>query len=141
MKHALPLLSGDSFFVLNTDAFWPLGADKPLGRMLARFAEQQPDILLLCVHPFRATGFRRSHDFCLAPDGHITLDWGAPVIYAGVALVRRHLFDDTPHGPFSLNLLFERAMAAEKLFGLALDAPWLHVGDPEALLQAERVLA
>jgi N-acetyl-alpha-D-muramate 1-phosphate uridylyltransferase len=141
VKHALPLLESDPIFVLNTDAFWPEGSDKPLARMLQRFEEGRAEIILLCVHPFRAIGFRRSHDFCLAPDGHITMDWGAPVIYTGVALLRRSLFENTPEGPFSLNLLFDRALASETLFGVALDAPWLHVGDPEALLEAERVLA
>ncbi len=141
VKKALPLLSGDVFFVSNSDAFWPAGADRPLGRMLEAFERLAPEILLLCVHPRQATGFRRSHDFCLSPEGRVTPDWGAPVIYGGVALIRRSAFENTPEGPFSLYRLFERAMEAETLFGVPLDAPWLHVGDPEALLEAERVLA
>jgi len=141
VKRALPMLASDPIFVMNTDAFWPRGADQPLGRMVALHERGEADIVLLCVHPRNATGFHRSHDFCLAPDGHITLDYGAPVIYAGVALISRWLFDDTPDGPFSLNRLFEQTLEAERLMGVVLDAEWFHVGDPEALAEAERRLA
>lgn len=140
VKAALPMLHSDPFFVMNTDAFWPAGGDAPLGRMLARHAEAD-DIVLLCVQPHRATGFGRSHDFCLDPRGQITLDYGAPVIYAGVALMGKGLFADTPDSAFSLNRLFEAALESENLKGVVLDAPWFHVGDPEALAAAERALS
>jgi MurNAc alpha-1-phosphate uridylyltransferase len=139
VKAALPMLHSDPFFVMNTDAFWPAGSDAPLERMRARHADAD-DIVLLCVQPHRATGFGRSHDFCLDPMGLITLDYGAPVIYAGVALMGKGLFAETPDGAFSLNRLFEAALERESLKGVVLDAPWFHVGDPEALAAAEKAL-
>ncbi|WDR06917.1 nucleotidyltransferase family protein [Devosia rhodophyticola] len=141
VRNALPMLGSDPFFVMNTDAFWPKGSDAPLGRMVAKMADSASDIVLLCVHPVRASGFDRSHDFCLDPRGNITNDYGAPVIYAGVALVRKSLFNDMPDGAFSLTRLFDRALANETLQGVALNAPWYHVGDPEALKTAEAALA
>jgi MurNAc alpha-1-phosphate uridylyltransferase len=125
---------------MNTDAFWPEGSDKPLARMQARY-QDAADIVLLCAQPARASGFARSHDFCLDPTGTITRDYGAPVIYAGVALMGRSLFADTPDGAFSLNLLFEAALERESLKGVVLDAPWYHVGDAGGLAAAERALA
>lgn len=139
VKAALPMLHSDPFFVMNTDAFWPAGSDAPLARMRARYQDES-DIVLLCVQPHRATGFDRSHDFCLDPMGTITLDYGAPVIYAGVALMGKGLFRDTPDGAFSLNRLFEAALEREELKGVVLDAPWYHVGDPRALAAAEAAL-
>lgn len=141
VKYALPMLHSDPFFVMNTDAFWPLGSDAPMARMIAKFEDGDADIVLLCVHPSRATGFARSHDFCLDPFGRITRDYGAPVIYGGVALIKKALFAGTPDGAFSLNRLFEEALDRETLMGVALDAPWYHVGDPQALADAERLLA
>ena len=141
VKLALGLLESDPILVMNTDAFWPQGADAPIGRMLDLFAEKRPDMVLLCIQPHRAHGFHRSHDFCLDPLGQITLDYGAPVIYAGVALMGKGLFEDTPDGAFSLNRLFEAALEREGLKGVVLDAPWFHVGDPEALAAAERALS
>jgi len=141
IKRALPMLASDPILVMNTDAFWPAGSDAPLARLLARFAAGKAEIVLLCVHPRDATGFARSHDFCLAPSGEITRDYGAPVIYGGVALMGKALFADTPDGAFSLNDLFDACLERETLFGVALDAPWFHVGDPAGLAEAERRLA
>ncbi|WP_157959879.1 nucleotidyltransferase family protein [Devosia submarina] len=139
VKRALPMLHSDPFFVMNTDAFWPAGSDTPLQRMLGRYHDGV-EMVLLCVHPRNATGFARSHDFCLSPQGLVTRDYGAPVIYGGVALVGKKLFDGTPDGPFSLNDLFERCIDRETIAGVALDARWFHVGDPQALAEAERQL-
>lgn len=141
IKRALPMLASDPILVMNTDAFWPAGSDTPLGRLLARFAAGKAEIVLLCVHPRDATGFARSHDFCLAPSGEITRDYGAPVIYGGVAVLGKGLFADTPDGAFSLNELFDACLERETLYGVALNAPWFHVGDPAGLAEAERRLA
>jgi MurNAc alpha-1-phosphate uridylyltransferase len=137
VRNALSHLAGDPVLVMNTDAFWPAGADRPLARLLARHRELEADISLLCVHPIRARGFSRSHDFCLGPDGRITHDSGLPVIYTGVAVVERRVFDDAPEGAFSFYPLIETALAEGRLAGAPLDAPWFHVGDPEALAAAE----
>lgn len=136
VKAALPMLHSDPFFVMNTDAFWPAGVDQPLARMIARHEEER-DVVLLCVQPRRASGFGRSHDFCLDPRGMVTRDYGAPVIYAGVALLGRAVFADTPDGPFSLNRIFDAALEEERLKGVVLDADWHHVGDPAGLAAAE----
>jgi MurNAc alpha-1-phosphate uridylyltransferase len=141
VKAALPMLHSDAILVMNTDAFWLPGSDTPLARMLERWDGGEAEIVLLCVHPSRATGFGRSHDFCLDPFGRITPDYGAPVIYAGVALLGKAAFADTPDGAFSLTQLFDRAMERETLAGVALNAHWFHVGDPEALAAAEQELA
>ena len=38
---------------------------------------------------------------------------------------------------FSLNLLWDRALAKGELYGVRLDGRWMHVGTPEALAEAE----
>ncbi|HTN63017.1 MAG TPA: nucleotidyltransferase family protein [Devosia sp.] len=141
VKQALPMLHADPFFVMNTDAFWPAGSDTPLARMLAKFEAGDTDMVLLCVHPSRATGFARSHDFCLDPFGRVTRDYGAPVIYGGVALVTKAVFADTPNGAFSFYPLIEAALERETLRGVALNASWHHVGDVAGLAAAEAALA
>jgi N-acetyl-alpha-D-muramate 1-phosphate uridylyltransferase len=141
VKNALGTLLTDPILVMNTDAFWPLGSDTPLARMSERFAQGGVDIVLLCAQPFRATGFGRSHDFCLAPDGRVTNDFGAPVIYAGCALIARQLVTDVPDAKFSLTRLFDAALQTGTLSGVILNAPWHHVGDPAGLAAAEKALS
>ncbi len=141
VKAALPLLATDPVLVMNTDAFWVGESGKPITRMLDRYAEGGAEMVLLCAHPRDAHGFRRSHDFCLDPQGRITRDTGAPVIYAGVCVLARSLFVGTPDGPFSLSRLLDVTLDRGSLLGIVLDAPWLHVGDPKGLAEAEALLA
>jgi MurNAc alpha-1-phosphate uridylyltransferase len=140
VKAALPRLTSDPLLVMNTDAFWLGSGGAPIERMIARYAAGGVDMVLLCVHPRNARGFRRSHDFCLDPLGRVTNDVGAPVIYVGVCLMARHLFEGTPEGEFSLGTLMEAARDRGTLAGLTFEAPWMHVGDPEGLAEAEALL-
>jgi MurNAc alpha-1-phosphate uridylyltransferase len=140
VRNALPHLTSDPVLVMNTDAFWRPDVDRPLARLRARHRATGAAATLLCVHPLRATGFARSHDFCLDPLGRVTRDYGLPVIYAGSALIERSLFEDMPEGPFSLEKVFDKALAAETVAGAILDASWFHVGDPQGLAAVEEML-
>ena len=60
-----------------------------------------------------------------------------PFAFAGVSLCDERLFKDAPEGRFSLNLLWDRALAKGKLYGVRLDGRWMHVGTPDALAEAE----
>ena len=64
-----------------------------------------------------------------------------PFAYAGAAILHPRLFDGAPDGAFSLNLLFDKAAEAERLFGVRMDGLWLHVGTPEAIGEAEMSIA
>ena len=63
-----------------------------------------------------------------------------PFVYAGAAILTPALFAAAPRGPFSLNLLFDRAVAAGRLHGLRLEGVWMHVGTPEAVSAAEAAI-
>jgi MurNAc alpha-1-phosphate uridylyltransferase len=141
VRNALTVLPDGPILVMNTDSFWPPDRDRPLGRLQDQFRRGGCDFALLCVHPMRATGFARSHDFCLDPHGRVTADSGLPVIYGGVALVSRGLFADAPEDPFSLYRLLEPALAADRVSGTLLGAEWYHVGDPAGRDAVEKALA
>lgn len=136
-KAALGLVETDPVLIANTDAFWPAGQDAPLARMSAVFKDHPGAVILLCAYPSRTLGFRRSHDFFLDPNGAIDTETGLPVIFAGVALVGRAWFADMPEGAFSMNRIFEQAHKQKRLRGVLLEADWFHIGDPEALAEAE----
>lgn len=140
VRQALPMLHADPFLVMDMSGFWPAGSDAPLARMLSSHVAAD-DIVLLCVHPRQAVGFTRSHDFCLSPQGLVTRDYGAPVIWAGVALLGKSLFQGTPSGAFPLDLLLDAALERETLKGVVLDAPWFHIADAAGLAAAEQRLA
>ena len=51
------------------------------------------------------------------------------------------LFDGSPEGAFSLNLVWSRAIGAGRAYGVRMDGVWMHVGTPAALAEAEQYLS
>src|SRR5690606_13335297 len=96
------------------------------------------DIVLLCVAPDRASGFRKGADYLIDADGVLSNSHGRPVVYAGAALISRALAATGPDVPFSLYRHFETARVAGRLKGVMIEAPWFHVGDPLALSRTEQ---
>ncbi|GJD47636.1 N-acetylmuramate alpha-1-phosphate uridylyltransferase [Methylobacterium crusticola] len=140
VRKALPLLGEAPFLILNSDSFWLEGPRPNLRRLAAAWDPGRMDMLLLVASAATSLGYDGAGDFHMDGDGRLQRRAErevAPFVYAGVAITKPGLFAGTPDGPFSLNLLFDRAIAAERLYGLRLDGQWLHVGTPEALAQAE----
>ncbi|WP_345822647.1 nucleotidyltransferase family protein [Methylobacterium fujisawaense] len=140
IRKALPLLGAGPFVVLNSDSFWLEGPASNLRRLIESWNGDRMDGLLLVAPTATSLGYEGAGDFVMDPDGRLERRGErevAPFIYAGVAILTPSLFADTPTGAFSLNLLFDRAIAAGRLFGMRLDGQWLHVGTPEAIRAAE----
>jgi len=60
-----------------------------------------------------------------------------PFVFAGVTIAKPSLFAGTPDGAFSMNLIFDKAAAEKRLFGMRLEGFWMHVGTPSAIAGAE----
>jgi MurNAc alpha-1-phosphate uridylyltransferase len=144
IKKALTSLGPSPFYLLNADSFWIEGYSPNLQSLAGFWDSGQMDILLLTATMDRAVGFEGKGDFFMDPSGRLTRRGErrmAPYVYAGAALISPTIFDDTPEGAFSLNNLFDRAIENGKLFGMQMDGLWLHVGTPEAIIDAERAIA
>jgi MurNAc alpha-1-phosphate uridylyltransferase len=143
IRKALPLLGEEPFVLLNSDSLWIEGRKSNLVRMGTAWDPDAMDILLL-VAPRESLGYDGRGDFHIEVDGRLKRRGegeNAPFVYAGVAILKPQLFAQTPEGAFSLNLLFDRAIAAGRLHGLPLDGEWLHVGTPESISAADERLA
>ncbi len=144
VRRALDRLGPDPFFVINGDAFWLDGPMPTLDRMQAMWDPERMDILLLVKSTARALGYDGLGDYDLDPMGHLTgreEGHSAPFAFASVQIVHPRVFVNLPPDPFSMKLLFDRAEAAGRLFGLNHDGEWFHVGTPAALREAEAFLA
>jgi len=146
VKNALSLLGDEPFFVLNGDGLWSDGVVPMLRRMDAAWNPDRMDALLL-LHPLeKAIGREPSDkgDYFLDDNGkarHRGSEPAAPYMFASVSICDFRLFRNSPDGPFSLVKLWHRVQAAGHLYGLAHDGQWFHVGTPQALAEAEKVLA
>lgn len=143
IARALPLLSESPFFVINSDSFWVEEGEPALDRLRAAWDDQRMDCLLLLSPLERTVGYDGTGDFVRGEDGRLSrrgAAGGTPLAYIGGYLVAPRLFAGAPEGKFSMNLLWDRAIAAGRLFGLVHRGRWLHVGTPEAIAQAEAAL-
>ena len=134
----------EPFFVLNSDSVWVEGYTPALEAMKRHWNDQEMDGLLLLAAMTTAMGYEGHGDFRMDALGHLSRvpeRETAAYAYTGVQIVHPRLFADAPAGAFSTNVMWNRAIAKKRLYGIRLDGVWIHVGTPEARDDAERYLA
>ena len=136
LAKAYGLLGKDPVYILNTDALWGPLTPKPLNDLAAAYDPARMDEMLLLANRRRCLGFGGAGDFFLGETGALTRRGTAPHTpwaYAGVRIANPKKFDGLPVEKFSANRIWDPMLAEGRLYGLPLDAFWLHVGDPRAL--------
>jgi MurNAc alpha-1-phosphate uridylyltransferase len=136
---ALPLLGRAPFFIINADTFWIDRSGSNLERLALAWDPSRMDILLMLANLQSTTGHNGGSDFLRAADGRLSRSAGAAegLIYAGAAILHPRIFDGAPAGAHSLNLHFDSAITAGRLFGIEMDGRWITVGTPDAIPLAE----
>lgn len=140
LAKARPYLGDDPIFVVNTDAFWGAAKTSPLKQLALNFEPQDMDEILLLADTGRCLGFHGAGDFFRTNNGQLSRRGeapSAPWAYAGVRIIKPQLYDNQPAEPFSANRIWNTLIPDGRMRGVALDAFWLHVGDPQALKDAE----
>jgi len=140
---ALSHLGSGPFFVSNADTLWFDGATPALARLAAAWDDDKMDALLLLQRTVGAHGYDGAGDFFMDPLGQATRrreELVAPFVFAGVQILHPRLFADAPQGKFSLNVLYDRAEAKGRLYGVSHDGLWFHVGTPESVTATEMEL-
>lgn len=141
---ALPLLGDAPFLAVNSDVFWLNGPTSALGRLCAVWDDATMDGLLMLNSTVAAFGYEGVGDFVIDSFGRLARrpeQEVSPYLFTGVQILHPRLFADVPAGAFSLNLLWNRAIEAGRLYGMVHDGEWFHVGTPDGLAEAERYLA
>lgn len=140
LAKARSLLGDDPIIVANTDAFWEPTGPEPVLVLADTFDPVTMDALLLVADTGRALGFDGAGDFFLHEDGAMTRRGDAataPYAYCGLRIIRPQLYDNAPIERFSALKVWDRLIPQRRLHGVVLDRFWLHVGDPQALKDAE----
>jgi MurNAc alpha-1-phosphate uridylyltransferase len=133
----------DPFFCLNSDNLWLDGPKNAFADLSDRWNPDEMDALLLLVPHKGARNFTAKGDFHMDSRGGLTRrssGYVAPYIFTGIQLVSKRLLRDPPIGPFSTNVLWDRAIEEERLFGVAFTGRWFEVGTPESIRPTELAL-
>ena len=137
------LLPDAPFYVVNGDTYWVDGPSDALRRMADAYDPEKMDAMLLLARTAGALPDSGRGDFLWPRDGELrrrTERDVAPYLYAGVEIVSPALLAAAPKGPFSMNLLWDQALAAGRLGAIVHDGLWFHLSTPEDLEGADAVL-
>lgn len=145
VKKALPRLGAGAFLIHNSDSVWIEGIGANLTRLVDAWDETKMDCLMLLALASQSLGYHGRGDFDFAADGRIKRRAAdqklVPFAFAGVSVAHPRLFVGAPEGAFSLNKVWDGAIAKGRAYGLRMEGTWMHVGSPDALALAEQRLS
>ena len=145
LVRALPLIDADPFLVVNSDNLWVDGPVDTLRLLASAWDAARMDALLLVVPYARAFCHGGQGDFHMDAAGRLRRRRAgtvAPFVYTGIQIVSKRLFaGEVPDGPFSTNLLWDRAIEAGRLYGAVHEGLWFDIGAPPNIRKAEEILS
>ena len=136
LRHALPLLGPGPVYTLNSDAVWR--GPNPLEVLARAWDPARMDGLVLLMWPEDTRGHKFVSGFCT--DSQMRITRGLQYFYPGAQILRTEGLAAIPDEVFSLNLLWDRMIAAGRLYGVLYDGLWCDVGRPENIATAEEML-
>lgn len=143
VKRAMADMTQGAFIILNADSFWVDGAHANVEQMKSAWNSNVMDMLLLVATAEQSTGFDGPGDFFMDQHGRLSRRGeaaSAPFIYAGAIVAKAEQFQTITQNCFSLNTMFDSAIAQNRLYGCKLDGLWLHVGTPASIAEAEQAI-
>jgi MurNAc alpha-1-phosphate uridylyltransferase len=144
IRQARPLLGDAPIVVCNIDSVW----EEPHGSAIARLAQgfdpAKSGARLMLAAMDQCLGFEGAGDFFMDEHGALSFRDAmphAPWAYMGAQVIDPRVVDDEPLEPFGFMRVWRRLGAEGRLHGAPLGGHWMHVGDPQARVEAEARLA
>ena len=140
---AAPLIDSDPFLAVNSDNLWIDGPADTIKLLASQWDDSKMDALLLLVPQAAALNHKGQGDFHMDRGGRLRRrerSHVAPFVFTGIQMVSKRLLRDAPEGPFSTNILWDRAMEEGRCFGAVHQGLWFDVGTPQSIQQTETAL-
>ncbi|MBC7768076.1 MAG: nucleotidyltransferase family protein [Phycisphaerales bacterium] len=144
VRQARPLLGDAPIVVCNIDSVW----DEPNGSAVARLCEgfdaARSGAKLMLAAMDQQLGYDGEGDFFMDEHGMLSFRDALPLTpwaYMGAQIIDPAVVDNEPLEPFSFTRVWRRLAGEGRLYGAPLGGYWMHVGDPEARVQAEARLS
>ena len=143
LVQADPLIDADPFLSLNSDNLWVDGPADTLRLLASHWDDAKMDALLLLVPLARALNHKGMGDFHMGRTGRLRRrqrSHVAPFVFTGIQMLSKRLLRDAPQGPFSTNILWDRAIEEGRCFGAVHQGLWFDVGTPASIPLTEAAL-
>jgi MurNAc alpha-1-phosphate uridylyltransferase len=141
---ALPHFKGEPFYHANADTVWVEGASHALPRLRAMWDPYRMDALMLLASTVTTICYDGRGDFMMDAEGKLSrVPEGriSPFVWMSLEILHPRLFDGMEGGKFSINPLWDKAIAKGRLYGQRLDGVWMHIDRPDAVKESEEYLA
>src|SRR4051794_21333512 len=143
LVQAAPMIDSDPFLALNSDNLWVDGPADALKLLASHWDDAKMDTLLLLVPLARALNHKGMGDFHMSRTGRLRRrdrSRVAPFVFTGIQMLSKRLLRDAPEGPFSTNILWDRAIEEGRCFGAVHQGLWFDVGTPKSIELTETAL-
>lgn len=143
LVRAAPLIDTDPFLALNSDNLWIDGPADTLRLLASQWDDARMDALLLLVPQARALNHNGMGDFHMGSTGRLRRrerSHVAPFVFTGIQIASKRLLRDAPEGPFSTNILWDRAIEEGRCFGAVHQGLWFDVGTPQSIQLTETAI-
>jgi MurNAc alpha-1-phosphate uridylyltransferase len=143
LVQAAPLIDADPFLALNSDNLWVDGPADTLKLLASHWDDAKMDALLLLVPLARALNHKGMGDFHMSRTGRLRRrdrSHVAPFVFTGIQILSKRLLREAPDGPFSTNILWDRAIEEGRCFGAVHQGLWFDVGTPKSIQLTEAAL-
>jgi N-acetyl-alpha-D-muramate 1-phosphate uridylyltransferase len=143
LVQAADLIDCDPFLALNSDSLWVDGPADTLKLLASQWNGEKMDALLLLVPLARAQNHKGMGDFHMDRSGRLRRrdkSRVAPFVFTGIQILSKRLLEGAPDGPFSTNILWDKAIAEGRCFGAPHQGLWFDVGTPGSIKETEAAL-
>jgi len=143
LVHAADLIDSDPFLAVNSDNLWVDGPADALKLLASHWDDAKMDALLLLVPLARARNHKGMGDFHMTRTGRLRRrerSHVAPFVFTGIQMLSKRLLRDAPEGPFSTNILWDRAIEEGRCYGAVHQGLWFDVGTPQSIELTETAL-
>jgi N-acetyl-alpha-D-muramate 1-phosphate uridylyltransferase len=143
LVQAAALIDCDPFLALNSDNLWIDGPADTLRLLASHWDDAKMDALLLLVPLARALNHTGMGDFHMGRSGRLRRrerSHVAPFVFTGIQIVSKRLLRGAPEGPFSTNILWDRAIEEGRCFGAVHQGLWFDDGTPQSIQMTETAI-
>jgi MurNAc alpha-1-phosphate uridylyltransferase len=144
VRQARPLLGDAPIVVCNIDSVWEEPHGSAIARLCAGFGAKESAARLMLAAMDQQLGYEGVGDFFMDERGLLSFRDAmphTPWAYMGAPVIDPRGIDVEPLEPFSFTRVWRRLASEGRLHGAPLGGYWMHVGDPQARVDAEARLA
>lgn len=134
LKNARQKFDLDTVFCLNSDMIW-LGQN-PFQKMRQLWDPAKMDALLLMLPRDRALLYEGAGDFVLDAEDRLSRGSKADdekLVFSGLQIIKTEPLDAIEDHHFSLNVLWDKSIENDRLYGTCYGGEWIDVGRPGGL--------